>query len=253
MQSLPLKDPKDFKIIGKSQPGVDSPLVVAGKPLFGIDVTIPGMLFAVFVKSPVFGGNVVSANLNAIKAQQGIRDAFVVRGGGPFNGLASGVAIVASNWWLANKARDSLEVVWEEGATATQSSEDLQNRRLSFPHNRRPRKWRARAMSTPALAASAKQLEAAYSYPFLSHATLEPQNCTAHVRDGKVEIWAPTQNPDAGRKSSRKPWGSGCDITIHMTRCGGGFGRRLRTTTWSRLPGYQSKWRAGQAAVESAG
>ncbi|HMD29074.1 MAG TPA: molybdopterin cofactor-binding domain-containing protein, partial [Steroidobacteraceae bacterium] len=81
---------------------------------------------------------------------------------------------------------------------------------------------------TQALAASAKQLQAAYSYPFLSHATLEPQNCTAHVRDGKVEIWAPTQNPDAGRKIVAKTLGlSDADITIHMIRCGGGFGRRL--------------------------
>src|SRR5260370_1379078 len=79
-----------------------------------------------------------------------------------------------------------------------------------------------------ALKRSAQRLEAAYSYPFLSHATLEPQNCTAHVRDGKVEIWAPTQNPDAGCKIVAKTLGvNETDITIHMTRCGGGFGRRL--------------------------
>jgi isoquinoline 1-oxidoreductase beta subunit len=229
LASLPLKDPKDFKIIGKSHPGVDSPLVVAGKPLFGIDVTVPGMLYAVFAKSPVFGGNAVSANLDAVKSQPGIRDAFIVRGGGPFNGLASGVAIVASNWWLANKARDQLEVVWEEGATAAQSSEGFAKQALELSAQPPAAKVASEGDVVQALSASAKQLQAAYSYPFLSHATLEPQNCTAHFKDGKVEIWAPTQNPDAGRKIVAKTLGlTDADITIHMTRCGGGFGRRLQ-------------------------
>src|SRR5271154_2655605 len=123
LASLPLKDPKDYKIIGKPHPGVESPLVVTGQPLFGIDVSVPGMLYAVFTKSPVFGGRVVSANLDAVKSQPGIRDAFIVPGGGAFNGLQSGVAIVATNWWLANRARDMLEVVWNDGSTASQSTE----------------------------------------------------------------------------------------------------------------------------------
>jgi isoquinoline 1-oxidoreductase subunit beta len=228
LASLPLKDPKDFKIIGKSHPGVDSPLVVTGKPLFGIDVTVPGMLYAVFVKSPVFGGSAVSANLDAIKSQPGIRDAFIVSGVGPFNGLASGVAIVANNWWLANKARDLLEVVWDEGATAAQSSEGFAQQALQLSAQAPATKVTSEGDVAQALAASATQLEAAYSYPFLSHATLEPQNCTAHFKDGKVEIWAPTQNPDAGRKIVAKTLGlTDADITIHMIRCGGGFGRRL--------------------------
>jgi isoquinoline 1-oxidoreductase beta subunit len=228
LAALPLKDPKDFKIIGKSHPGVDSPLIVAGKPLFGIDVTVPGMLYAVFVKSPVFGGNAVSANLDAVKSQPGIRDAFIVPGSGPFNGLASGVAIVANTWWLANKARDQLQVVWEEGATAAQSSEGFAKQALELQAQTPAAKVWSEGDATQALAASAKQLEAAYSYPFIAHATLEPQNCTAHFKDGKVEIWAPTQNPDAGRKIVAKTLGlTDADITIHMIRCGGGFGRRL--------------------------
>ncbi|HWX78613.1 MAG TPA: molybdopterin cofactor-binding domain-containing protein [Steroidobacteraceae bacterium] len=228
LAALPLKDPKDFKIIGKSHPGVDSPLIVAGKPLFGIDVTVPGMLYAVFVKSPVFGGNAVSAKLDAVKSQPGIRDAFIVPGSGPFNGLASGVAIVANTWWLANKARDQLQVVWEEGATAAQSSEGFAKQALELQAQTPAAKVWSEGDATQALAASAKQLEAAYSYPFIAHATLEPQNCTAHFKDGKVEIWAPTQNPDAGRKIVAKTLGlTDADITIHMIRCGGGFGRRL--------------------------
>jgi isoquinoline 1-oxidoreductase subunit beta len=223
-----LKDPKDFKIIGKSHPGVDSPLVVTGKPLFGIDVSLPGMLYAVFVKSPVFGGKALSANLDAVKSQPGIHDAFIVAGGDVFNGLVSGVAIVASNWWLANKARDLLEVTWDEGPTAAQSTAGFANRAVELSKQSPAMKLSADGDAAAALASSATVLEAAYSYPFISHATLEPQNCTAEFKDGKVEIWAPSQNPDPGRKIVAKTLGlTDADITIHMTRCGGGFGRRL--------------------------
>ena len=228
LAQVALKDPKDFKIIGTSQPGVDSPLVVAGKPLFGIDVTVPGMLYAVFVKSPVFGGRVASANLDAVKAQAGVRDAFIVSGGPVFNGLVGGIAIVGTNWWLVDKARETLQVVWDEGAAAAQSSSGFAERALELSTQAPGAKLLADGDVTQALGAAARRLEAAYSYPFLSHATLEPQNCTAHFQDGKVEIWAPTQNPDAGRKIVAKTLGlTDADITIHMTRCGGGFGRRL--------------------------
>jgi isoquinoline 1-oxidoreductase beta subunit len=225
---VPLKQPKDFKIIGKSHPGVDNPLVVTGKPLFGIDVSVPGMLYAVFVKSPVFGGTVRSANVDAIKALPGIRDAFVAPGGRIFDGLVGGVAIVATNWWLANKAREKLEVTWDEGAAAGQSSEGFAKRALDLSKQAPTLKLLSEGNVDQALKGSATVLEAAYSYPFIAHATLEPQNCTAHFKDGKVEIWAPTQNPDPGRKIVAKTLGlAESDITIHMIRCGGGFGRRL--------------------------
>jgi isoquinoline 1-oxidoreductase beta subunit len=228
LAQVALKDPKNFKLIGKSRPGVDSPLVVTGKPLFGIDVTVPGMLYAVFVKSPVFGGTVLSANLDAVKAQAGVRDAFIVSGGAAFNGLGNGVAIVGSNWWQVNKARESLQVVWDEGATAAQSSTRFARQAVEISAQAPGAKLVADGDVNQSLGTSATRLEAAYSYPFLSHATLEPQNCTAHFHDGKVEIWAPTQNPDAGRKIVAKTLGlTDADITIHMIRCGGGFGRRL--------------------------
>ena len=228
LAQVTLKDPKDFKIIGKSRPGVDSPLVVTGRPLFGIDVTVPGMLYAVYVKSPVFGGKALSANLEEVKAQAGVRDAFIVSGGTQFNGLVSGVAIVGTNWWQVNKARETLQVVWDEGTTAAQSSAGFAKQAAALSTQAPGAKLVADGDLTQALGASARRLEAAYSYPFISHATLEPQNCTAHFRDGKLEIWAPTQNPDAGRKIVAKTLGlTDADITIHMIRCGGGFGRRL--------------------------
>ena len=228
LAQVALKDPKNFKIIGKSHPGVDSPLVVTGQPLFGIDVTVPGMLYAVFVKSPVFGGTVVSADLDAVKAQTGVRDAFIVSGGAAFNGLVSGVAIVGTNWWLLDKAREKLQVVWDDGQTAAQSSAGFAKQAVALSTQAPGAKIVTDGDVSQALGASTQRLEAAYSYPFISHATLEPQNCTAHFHDGKVEIWAPTQNPDAGRKIVAKTLGlTDADITIHMIRCGGGFGRRL--------------------------
>jgi isoquinoline 1-oxidoreductase beta subunit len=228
LAQVPLKDPKNFKIIGKSQAGVDSPLVVTGKPLFGIDVTVPGMLHAVFVKSPVFGGTAVEANLDAIKSQPGVRDAFIVSGGPVFNGLVSGVAIVGTNWWQLEQARQKLEVKWNEGATAAQSSDGFAKQAAALSNQAAATKLVSDGDVARGLASSARTLQAAYSYPFISHATLEPQNCTAHFQDGKLEIWAPTQNPDAGRKIVAKTLAlSEADITIHMLRCGGGFGRRL--------------------------
>jgi isoquinoline 1-oxidoreductase beta subunit len=225
---VPLKDPQSFKIIGTSHAGVDSALVVEGKPLFGIDVSVPGMLHAVFVKAPVFGGTVASANVDAIKALPGIRDAFVVRGGQVFDGLAGGVAIVATTWWSANRARGQLDVKWDDGPAAGQSSAGFAKRAAELSTQPPALNLISDGHVDQALAGSAKVLEAAYSYPFIAHATLEPQNCTAHFRDGRIEIWAPTQNPDSGRKIVAKTLGlNESDITIHMTRCGGGFGRRL--------------------------
>jgi isoquinoline 1-oxidoreductase beta subunit len=225
---VPLKDPQSFKIIGTSHAGVDSALVVEGKPLFGIDVSVPGMLHAVFVKAPVFGGTVASANVDAIKALPGIRDAFVVRGGQVFDGLAGGVAIVATTWWSANRARGQLDVKWDDGPAAGQSSAGFAKRAAELSTQAPALNLISDGHVDQALAGSAKVLEAAYSYPFIAHATLEPQNCTAHFRDGRIEIWAPTQNPDSGRKIVAKTLGlNESDITIHMTRCGGGFGRRL--------------------------
>jgi len=229
LKSVKLKDPRNFKIIGHSKPGVDSPLVVTGKPLFGIDVTRPGMLYAVFQKCPVFGGKVVKANTDAIRSLPGVRHAFVVKGGRDPQGLVDGVAIVADTWWTAEKAREKLEVAWDEGPTATQSSAGYAETAVQLGKVAPAVSLRSDGDAKSALARAARVVEAAYSYPFLPHLSMEPQNCTAHVHDGKAELWAPTQNPGPGAQLVAATLGiADSDVVVHMTRCGGGFGRRLR-------------------------
>ncbi|HKO06433.1 MAG TPA: xanthine dehydrogenase family protein molybdopterin-binding subunit [Alphaproteobacteria bacterium] len=230
LATLRLKNPKEFKIVGRPTPGVDSPLVVTGKPLFGIDVAVPGMLYAVFQKCPVFGGKVASANTDAIKSLPGVRHAFVVKGGDDLQGLLDGVAIVAESWWAASKAREKLQISWDEGAAATESSAGFARDAAKLGKGSPARSLRRDGDVSAAFSRAARVIEAAYSYPFIPHMTLEPQNCTAHVRDGKVEIWAPTQNPGPGAELVASTLGvARSDVTVHMTRAGGGFGRRLRS------------------------
>ncbi len=229
LDAVPLKDPKDFTIIGKSTKGVDIPKIVTGKPLFGIDVKVPGMLHAVYHKCPVFAGKVASANLDEIKAIPGVKHAFVIEGTNNLAGLVGGVAIVADSWWTANSARKKLKVTWNEGTTATQGSASYQAQAEAFSKATPQRNLRKDGDPDAALAAAGvKVVKAGYFYPFISHAPLEPQNTTAHWNNGKLEIWSPSQTPAGGRALiSRTLNIPETDITIHLTRMGGGFGRRL--------------------------
>ncbi|MGA9837922.1 MAG: molybdopterin cofactor-binding domain-containing protein [Gemmatimonadaceae bacterium] len=230
LNSVKLKDPKDFRIIGTPVHEVDNHAIVTGQPLYGIDVTLPGMVHAVFQKCPVFGGTVKSANLDVIKAQPGVKDAFVVEPapGGDLSGLLGGVAIIGETWWAAQSARKKLKVVWDEGAAAQQSSASFASRAAALSKQAPQRSLRSDGDVDAALKGAAKVVSGDYFYPFISHATLEPQNCTAHYRAGKLEIWAPTQMPARGRTMVATTLGmKEDDITVHLTRSGGGFGRRL--------------------------
>ncbi len=234
LAEVTLKDPATFKIIGQPLPGVDNAKVVTGRPLFGIDVAVPGMLYAVFQKCPVFGGTVRGANVDALKALPGVHDAFIVRASeanrsGDPQGLSDGVAIVAKSWWAASRAREKLEVTWDEGPTAAQSSEGFARGAARLAQGAPASCLRRDGDVAAALKSAAQVVTAAYSYPFLAHIDLEPQNCTAQFEAGKVVLWAPTQNPEPGAKLVAATLGiAESDVTVNMTRVGGGFGRRLR-------------------------
>jgi len=232
LATVPLKDPKDYQIIGKWTSQVDAARVLAGEPLFGIDQSLPGMLYAVYEKAPVFGARALSANLEVVTALPGIRGAFIVHGDPAAvftRGLVDGVAIVADRWHQANKALERLRVVWADTPVSGQSTVrfEAENARLS---RRAPQQiLRHDGDVERGFNGAAKILQASYAYPFLAHVTMEPMNCTAWAKpDGSMEVWAPTQNPGAARALIA----STLDIApqklvVHMTRVGGGFGRRL--------------------------
>ena len=229
MASVAVKDPKAFRLIGSFQPGVNNRAIVAGKQSYGIDAVVPGMLYAAFHKSGVQGAKVKSANLAAIKAMGGVKDAFIVAGTEEYEGLASGVAILADTTWHAERARAALKVEWSDSAAAFQSTATWA--KLAADAKGKPAALPIHAIGdvSAAMAKAAKRVAADYAYPFIPHVPMEPINCTARVDGDKVEIWAPTQNPEPGRAAVAKLLGVPPEnVTIHMMRVGGGFGRRLQ-------------------------
>lgn len=225
---ITLKDPKDFRVIGKPHAQVDARKIATGQPLFGIDVTVPGMKHAVFEKAPVFGAKVASANLDEIRALPGVTHAFVIPGTADLTGLLPGVAIVADTWWHARSARKRLRVQWAEHPTAQQSSAGYRATAQAAFAGAPQQVLKRSGDVTAAFAAAPTVVEATYEYPFLAHASLEPMNCTARWANGRMELWAPTQNPQPGRLQVAETLGIAPDaIDIHLVRGGGGFGRRL--------------------------
>jgi isoquinoline 1-oxidoreductase beta subunit len=219
-QDVPLKDPKEYRIIGKPTKRLDTPDKVNGRAQFGIDVRQSSMLYAVVARCPVFGGKVASFDATKAKAVPGVKT--VVQ-------ISSGVAVVADNTWAAMQGRRALDVKWDEGPNANASSESIS--KLFADQMMKPgAEARKEGDAATALGGAAQKIEAIYEAPYLAHATMEPINCTADVRANRVDVWAPTQFQTmaqgvAAKFSGVKPE----NVFIHTTFLGGGFGRKAGT------------------------
>ena len=212
-----LKSPDQFRFIGKAVARVDTPEKVTGRAVYGIDVKVPGMLVATVERCPVFGGKVASYDATKAKAVKGVRH--VVQ-------ISSGVAVVADSYWAAKKGREALKITWDEGPNAQLSSAEItriyaETAKQSGPVARRE------GDAAAALAGAAKTFDAVYEVPFLAHATLEPMNCTAHVRKDSCEVWVGTQNQSGTQRTAMRITGFPREaVKVNTTFLGGGFGRR---------------------------
>ena len=227
VSELKLKSrPEDFSLLGSFVPGVDNHKILTGQPLFGADMRLEGMLYAVYEKCPTYAGKVRKANVEQIRGLPGVTHAFVVEGTQNLHGLMPGVAIVAETWWEANSARDKLRVDWETSQADSTADYDKQAAALADEPGET---LRSDGDIEKALGAADKVIEASYYYPFVSHANMEPQNCTAlYHESGKMELWAPSQNPKSGRSLISEVLGiPEGQIHVNITRIGGGFGRKL--------------------------
>jgi isoquinoline 1-oxidoreductase beta subunit len=216
---VPLKAAKRFELIGRPLPRPDIPSKVNGSAQYGIDVRLPGMVYAAIARSPVFGGRVESVDDRKARAVPGVLE--VVR-------ISNGVAVVAKNTWAAFQGRNALSVVWDEGPNAAVSTPQLFAEAARLAHAREGEHV-ALARGNPD-SARGTVLEAIYRGPFLAHATMEPMNTTAYVHDGTCEVWSPNQVQQRAQLAASK--GSGVPLercTIHTTLLGGGFGRRLES------------------------
>jgi isoquinoline 1-oxidoreductase beta subunit len=228
VSDLKLKSrPSEFKLLGTFVPGVDNPKITTGQALFGCDVRLEGMLYAIYEKCPTFGGKVLKANVDQVRKLPGVTHAFVVSGGDDLTGLLPGVAIVGKTWWEVQSARKQLRIEW---ATSHSDSTPDYDRQAEALKKEAGETLRTDGDVKRALDSAWKVVEASYYYPFVSHANMEPQNCTAlYHESGQLELWAPSQNPKAGRQLIAETMGIGEDkIHVNLARIGGGFGRRLR-------------------------
>jgi isoquinoline 1-oxidoreductase subunit beta len=216
-QNVPLKNPKDFRLVGKPTRRLDTPDKVNGKAVFGLDVQLPGLLVALVARPPVFGGKVKSLSTDKTRAVPGVKH--VVQ-------IPRGVAVVADGFWHAKKGREALEVVWDDGPLA-----DLDSRKQLEQYAELAKKpgvvARKDGDATGALKKVAKAFEAVYDLPYLAHATMEPINCVADVRADRCEVWVGTQMQTADRDAAAEESGLKPEqVTLHTTLLGGGFGRR---------------------------
>jgi isoquinoline 1-oxidoreductase beta subunit len=216
-KDIPLKDPKDFTLVGKPMHRLDTPSKTNGTAQFGLDVYIPGMLTAVVARAPVFGGKVVSFNANKAKAIPGVVNVVQV---------PSGVAVIAKGFWPAKLGREKLEIIWNDGPGAAVSTVEMREKYSAI--SKTPGAV-ARKVGDPtaALAGAAKTITAEYEVPYLAHCMMEPLNTVVDLHEDRCEIWTGSQFQTGDRAAAAKVAGLKPEqVTLHTTLLGGGFGRR---------------------------
>jgi len=226
-KSIKLKDAKDWKIAGKPLKRLDTADKLNGSKVYAIDVKLPGMLLAAIRKSPVHGGKLSSYDDAKVTGMPGVKGVVKVHD--------NAVAVVADSWWRAKTALEALPVVWDEGANASQSSATIAERLKEGLTADDAFADTNNGDALKVIAGAPKKVEAVYSTPFLSHATMEPMNCTAMIKGDKVEVWTATQSAEgslaAACEEAGVPLANG---EVHKLDLGGGFGRRGGTQDYTR-------------------
>src|SRR5712692_3927682 len=228
LNTVALKISDDFTLVGHDTRRFEVRDKATGAAKFGIDSRVPGMLFAVVARCPVFGGKVASFEATKAKAVPGVRDVIQFETSGRGASTTGGIAVLADNSWAAIQGRNALAVEWEEGPAATESTTELQKQFLA--NAAKPGKIvRNEGDADSALSSSPKKLEAIYELPFAPHACMEPMNCTVHIRPDGAEAWIPTQAPQWAQgviaEAAKLPPEK---VIVHTTLMGGGFGRRYQ-------------------------
>lgn len=229
--SLVFKRPQDYRYIGTGKVRlIDSPDIVRGKAVYGIDVRLPGLLHAVIARPPVLGGQLKSLQAEAARGMPGVLKVVELKSSAlpPLFNPLGGVAVVASNTWLALRARDALQIEWAHGEHASYDSQAY--RQTLEAAVRQPGKvLRSRGDANAALASASKTVVADYYLPHLAHATMEPPVATARLVDGRCEVWAPVQDPQTARDTVAAALGLKPEqVTVNVTLLGGGFGRKSK-------------------------
>jgi isoquinoline 1-oxidoreductase subunit beta len=212
-----LKEPDEFRLLGKTMPRLDTPAKVNGSAVFGLDVKVPGMLVAVVARSPVFGGRIRAVDTARARAVEGVRNVLLID---------SGVAVVAEDFWSARKGREALAIDWEAGPATAASSGDIRAK-LEQALEKEGAVARRDGDVARELKKAATRVEAVYEVPYLAHACMEPMNCTASVTKHGCDVWVPTQAQGGAQATAAKISGLALEtVRVHTTFLGGGFGRR---------------------------
>ncbi len=217
-KDVKLKEPRDWKLIGKPVKRLDIPASVTGAQIYAVDVRLPGMVHAAIAQCPVFGGKPKSVDAAKVRGMRGVIKVVT---------LDDAVVVVADNWWRAQQALKALPVTWDEGANGKASTASIVEFVRGGLEDAQAVVARREGDMDAALAGAARVIEAEYLAPFLAHATMEPMNCTAWVRDGRVDVWAPTQNAESTLATAAAAAGVPQEsVEVHKVQLGGGFGRR---------------------------